>query len=115
MHAKKKTHPKYITAPLRAQVRFRCLGVCCSDTVIGGDLNCTDAAVTLAGIAPRHGEASTKRAVTFFGWMCFLIPLGGRALHVRMAHMGVHRTCGEPNEIELPAAAKWVLSPPLSR
>ena len=30
-----------------------------------------------------------------------VISLGGQAPHVLRAHMGVHRTCGEPNEIEL--------------
>ena len=33
----------------------------------------------------------------FFGWVFFLISLGGQAPHIRP--MG--RTCGEPNEIEL--------------
>ena len=37
----------------------------------------------------------------FFGWVFFLISLGGQARHVLRAHMG--RTCGEPNEIESPA------------
>ena len=37
----------------------------------------------------------------FFGWVFFLISLGGQAPHVLRAHMGLHRTCGEPNEIEL--------------
>ena len=33
-----------------------------------------------------------------------MISLGGQAPHVLRAHMGVHRTCREPNEIELTAA-----------
>ena len=37
----------------------------------------------------------------FFGWVFFLISLGGQAPHVRCTPMG--RTCGEPNEIELTA------------
>ena len=36
-----------------------------------------------------------------FGWVFFLIPLGGQAPHVLTARMGVHRTCGKPNEIEV--------------
>ena len=42
---------------------------------------------------------SRKRAVIFFGWVFFLISSGSP--HVRP--MGVHRTCGEPDEIELTA------------
>ena len=44
---------------------------------------------------------SPESAVVFFGWVFFLIPLGSP--HVLRAHMGVHRTCGEPTEIELTA------------
>ena len=33
----------------------------------------------------------------------FLISVGGQAPHVLRPHMGVHRTCGEPNVIELTA------------
>ena len=43
--------------------------------------------------------AHEKERVMFFGWVFFLISLGGQAPHVRP--MGVHRACGEPNEIEL--------------
>ena len=35
----------------------------------------------------------------FSGWVFFLGSLG--LPHVLRAHMGVHRTCGGPNEIEL--------------
>ena len=43
----------------------------------------------------------TKRVMSV-GWAFFLISLG--APHVRPPHGGVpHRTCGEPNEIELTA------------
>ena len=42
-----------------------------------------------------------KRAVKCFGWVFVLISSGSP--HVLRAHMGVHRTCGEPNEIELTA------------
>ena len=38
--------------------------------------------------------------MTFFGWVFVLISLGSQAPHVRCTPMGVHRTCGEPNEIE---------------
>lgn len=47
-------------------VRFRCRGACCSDTVIGGDLNCSDATVVLAGIAPAAGEV-IRYSVDRFG------------------------------------------------
>ena len=48
-------------------------------------------------------QRPAKTAVMFFsGWVCLLIPLGSP--HVRRAHMGVHRTCGEPTEIVLTAA-----------
>jgi len=46
-------------------------------------------------------SCSQRRAVIRFGWVFFLISLGGQAPHVLRAQMGVHRTCGEPNEIEL--------------
>ena len=45
-----------------------------------------------------------KRAVIFFGWVFFLISLGGQAPHVLRDHMWAFNTCGEPNEIELTAA-----------
>ena len=45
----------------------------------------------------------SKKSGTIFGWEFFLISLGGQAPHVLRAHMGVHCTCGEPNEIESPA------------
>ena len=47
-----------------------------------------------------HRSWPAKSAVTFFGWVFFLISLGSQ--HVLRAHMG--HTCGEPNEIELAAA-----------
>ena len=47
-----------------------------------------------------HGACSRTGAVVFVGWVFFLSSLGGQAPHVLRAPMGVHRTCGEPNEIE---------------
>ena len=38
----------------------------------------------------------------FFGWVFFLISLGGQAPHVLRAPMWALNTRGEPNEIELP-------------
>ena len=49
----------------------------------------------------QRGLVPEKGAVTFFGWAFFLISLGSP--HVRpmgVHHAGVHRTCGEPTEIE---------------
>ena len=46
-------------------------------------------------------QVRAKKAARFFGWVFLLISLGGQAPHVLRAHMGVHRTCGEPNEINL--------------
>ena len=43
---------------------------------------------------PAHGEGGVC-----LGWVFFLISSGGQAPHVRP--VGVHRTCGEPDEIEL--------------
>ena len=49
-------------------------------------------------VAVQVVEACTRRRVViFFGWVFFLISVGGQAPHVRP--MG--RSCGEPNEIEL--------------
>ena len=48
--------------------------------------------------------APRKRAVIHFGWVFFLISLGGRAPRVLRAHMWALNTCGEPNDIELTAA-----------
>ena len=45
--------------------------------------------------------ASKKRLIF---WEFFLISLGSR--HALRAHMGVHRTCGEPNDIESAAAQR---------
>ena len=57
---------------------------------------------------PQPGRAvadlvawARSRAVIIFGWVFFLIPSGGQAPHVLRAQMGVHRTCGEPDEIGL--------------
>ena len=44
-------------------------------------------------------DLKKKKVVIFFGWVFFLISLGGQAPHVRCTPMG--HTCGEPNEIEL--------------
>ena len=51
--------------------------------------------------AERPAYVSRKRAVIFFGWVCFSTSLGPPP-HVRRAHMG-HK-CGEPKEIEVTAA-----------
>ena len=55
----------------------------------------------------------------FFGWGFFLISSGSP--HAPRAHMGVHRTCGEPDEIGLAAMGvklngsgrvpRWVVQP----
>ena len=42
---------------------------------------------------------SGNRVVICLGWVSFLISLGGQAPHALRARMGVHRTCGEPDEI----------------
>ena len=42
---------------------------------------------------------SRTGAVMFFGWVFFLISSGSP--HVRCTPMGVHRACGEPDEIEI--------------
>ena len=46
-------------------------------------------------------------SASIFGWVFFLISLGGRAPHVLRAHVGVHRTCGEPDGIELSRPSGW--------
>ena len=59
----------------------------------------------MAKVMERRGEVAEyaiwKRAVIFFGWVFFLISSGSP--HARCTPMGVHRTCGEPDEIELTA------------
>ena len=51
----------------------------------------------------------------FFGWVFYLISLGGQAPHVLRAHVG--RTCGEPNGIDLTirVLTDYYMIPPLSR
>ena len=49
----------------------------------------------------RTCTSSENRAVTFFGWVFFLISLGGQAPHLLRAHMWALRTCGGTNDIEL--------------
>ena len=51
------------------------------------------------GRVARVEACSQKRAVMCFGWVFFLISLGGQAPHVRP--MWALSTCGEPNGIEL--------------
>ena len=67
----------------------------------GGPVACGRDHVFEAADAIVQHAYPGKRAVTFFGWVFQEIPLGGQAPHVLRAHMGVHRTCGGPNEIEL--------------
>ena len=50
--------------------------------------------------APSN-PCSRQRTVMFSGWVYFLISSGSP--HVRCTPMGVRRTCGEPDEIELTA------------
>ena len=64
----------------------------------GGVVRCDGRRVCQFARSPRHVR-SRKRAVKFFGWVFFLISSGSP--HVRP--MGVHRTRGEPDEIELTA------------
>jgi len=62
----------------------------------GSTGNCLDANCSRTvgwGVGP-----AAKRPVIFFGWVFFLISLGGQAPHVRP--MWALNTCGEPNEIE---------------
>ena len=51
--------------------------------------------------------------ISRFGWVCFLISLGGQAPHVLRAHTWAHmgHTRGGPNEIELTAAHGSVYRP----
>ena len=51
-------------------------------------------------LRPRPRPASpahNKGGVVLFGWVFFLVSLGGQAPHVQRTPMGVHRTCGGPN------------------
>ena len=68
----------------------------------------------LSGI--QHSASGIfQGAVMFVGWVFYLMSLGGQAPHALRAHMGVHRTCGEPNEIDLTATNPSLNGLPLRR